>query len=260
MSTSTEILNPRLPWDGSYLGTYPEHILTQRWIVDDVTYWGLTIREGPLGDGFLGDLGDGVIFCIKRKSYDVLPCIIDDIKLLFAIPRRGTHRITIGKTHHVIYYVPITTQGEVVWETPLSRLPKDSDLYEDSNFKACVGHLIVFCDILALSAISEKNMSIRPGSVFTPVNTNDNTILKNPKKTGQGTMLNKITKSMLTKWLGEDTSIPAILRALLCNGEEDVANTITTLRWNIEKIIRSYDIKYVWYASCIVDRLSQYLI
>lgn len=269
----TNILNNRLSWDGSHLGDHHGTRIIYKWEVQGSTYTGIYLPEG-----WCNKIGAGNIYCVAMQSKGLFPCIVEDIKELFGIPRRGIHRITIGNQEYILYYVPISHRGEVIWETPLNRLDAKHGLRSNPKFRRDVQKLIAFCDILSLCGTGEPSIRIRPGinGQYIPINTNvKTTLISSPK--GINYDYSIITKTLFCKWFGETTSIHDVVKEMVHyqsgrsmsnipiaqsgNGNFDNLALISVgMRSKIDSIIRRYDGNYIWYSNFIVDRMSRHLL
>lgn len=257
------ILNNLLSWDGTYLGQYNKESLMMSWTTEGSKYYMINLPQG-WSDTF----PSGKIYCMMSRTKDLFPCIVEDIKQIFNIPRRGIHRIKIGNYDYIIYYVPITIRGELIWETPLNRLDSKHFLRKNPEFRRAIQKIIAFCEILALNSTSESTIRIRLGSngMPLPINVNEtNTSIK--KETNYDYSI--ITKTLFTKWFGEETSICDIVNEMVKyqtndniqqNDEINLRLISSSVRTKVEKIIKRYDSNYIWYTNFIVDRLSRQLL
>jgi hypothetical protein len=221
-------------------------------------------------------LPSGIIYCTATRTKDVFPCIVEDIKAVFGLPRRGIHRVTLDGHNYLLYYTPITTDGAVIWETPLHRLGGRHVLRKDPSFRRNVQKIIAFCDILALCRTSEASIRIRPGSEgqFIPFSTNE---LATSIAKDSGYDYSILTKTLFGKWFGEDTSMSEIVKEMLdqCIGTSGIKQPIpliagvdddrlaivsAEIRTKVEAVIRHYDPNYIWYSNFIIDRMSRHLL
>lgn len=271
------ILNNKLRWDGAYLGEYIG-VITHQWSLEGNSYYGITLPDGwsKMNDE-IEDLG-GTIYCMAHCTRDLFPCIVEEIKGVFKIPRRGIHRIKMDGKEYILYYVPISTKGEVVWETPLNRLDGKHPLRKSANFRNSVQKTIAFCDILSLSSTGEHNIRIRPGvdGEYIPITVNESST-----SISRGTSydFSILTKTLFSKWFGEETSISDIIKEMthyqsgeitfqksvpvigIGDGPKDNLAFITAdIRNKVNNIIERYDRNYMWYSNFIIDRLSRHLL
>ena len=240
----TAILNNILPWDGTHLGVYTLPIV-------DIVTSGVTYYRGIT-------LPNGIIYCTTVRTQDLFACIVEDIKPLFGLTRRGIHRITLNGFEYLLYYVPISLKNEIIWETPLNHLDARHELRKDPKFRAQVQRMIAFCDIMALCGTTESHIGIRPAAnrEYVLINTNEtNTHIK--KDTQYDYSI--ITKTLFAKWFGEDTSIHDVVKCML-HHTGNVNITASKLRSEIQNIIKKYDNNLIWYAAFIVDRASRHLL
>jgi hypothetical protein len=259
------ILNNSMNWDGSHLGFY-KGVITNQWSLEGTHYYGITLPQG-----WSTKHPPGIIYCNASQVKDSFPCIVEDLKEVFGLPRRGVNRINIDGREYVLYYVPISNKGEVIWETPLNRLGSKHPLRSDPNFKRNVQRIIAFCDILALSSTGEPAIRIRPGvdGGYIPIGINEThtTIYKADRYD-----YSVLTKTLFSKWFGEETAISEIVyeivgyrsvtnkRMITMDGEKDLVIISTDIRNKVDDIIKRYNSDYIWYSSFIVDRMSRYLL
>jgi len=257
------ILNNRLQWDGSHLGSYWKAI-THKWTLEGIHYYGITL---PIG--WSTEFPSGIIYCIAMKARDLFPCIVEDIKVIFGLPRCGIHRINIDHQEYIIYYVPISTSEAVIWETPLNRLDTKHGLRRNPEFRREVQKIIVFCDILALGRTGEPAIRIRLGSngAYIPISMNEtNTTITRAVDYDYSI----VTKTLFSKWFGEETYMSDIVKEMVhyhvtpntIKGiDPNNLGTISAdIRNKVESVIKRYDANYIWYSNFIVDRMSRYLL
>lgn len=259
-----QILNNKLPWDATYLLSNDEVEIKNQWCMEGTIYQEIRFPPGwkSPDETFSVDYG-GVIYCIAVYMKDLFPCIVEGIKNIFGLQNRGIHRITIKHKEYIIYYVPISEKGEIIWETPLNRLDNKHFLRYNCEFKTAVQKTIAFCDILALSSTGEPQIRIRPGCEgnFFPVifNENSTTIIKCVDY--DYSILNK---TLFSKWFGEDTDINDIVKDMvqykIGNRNKNLAVLTSDIRNKVDNVIRKYDNSYIWYSNFIIDRLSRHLL
>lgn len=251
------ILNNKLKWDGSHLGSYIG-VITHKWVLEGIRYYGITL---PVE--WSDTVPSGIIYCIAIRSKNLFPCIVEDIKEVFGIPRCGIHRINVDMQEYVIYYVPISTSGKPVWETPLNRLDSKHILRKDQTFKRKVQKIIAFCDILSLYGTGEPSIRIRPGvnNTYYPISMNENitTIAK-----ASDYDYSIVSKTLFLKWFGEETCIGDVVIELVNYQKDSTERTLAVIcseiRNRVDEIIKKYDPTYMWYSNFIVDRMSRYLL
>jgi hypothetical protein len=263
------VINNILKWDGEHLGNYIGSI-TQKWSMEGDNYFAITL---PKGWKYMGnEMEQGIIYCMATNAKDAFPCIVEDIKQIFGITRRGLHRIKIDNKEYIIYYVPINIKGDVIWETPLNRLDSKHELRNDKEFKNKVQRLLLFCDILSLNKTGEPMIRIRPGADLTYIPINYNT---------ESTIISRndnydyciISKVLFMKWFGETASLDEIVKDMvgykkikinsvipIITNNGELTAKCAEIRNKIDKIIEKYDGNYIWYSYFIVDKISRYLL
>lgn len=249
------ILNSQLKWDGSHLGSYWKAI-TGKWTLDGIQYYRITLPAG-----WSEEYQSGIIYCLAIKAKDLFPCIVEEIKDIFGIPRCGIHRINIDYQEYFIYYVPISIDGNIIWETPLNRIDVKHPLRKNPEFRKNVQKIIMFSDILALGRTGEPAIKIRLGNngVRLPISTNEtNTTIVNQTDYDYSIM----SKTLFLRWFGEETCMSNIVKEMVNYTEKvnNLAVLTAEIRSKVEEVIRRYDSNYIWYSNFILDRMSRYLL
>jgi hypothetical protein len=232
--------------------------LVTSWRWEGVTYHGVKLAVG-------------VVYCVALRKEGTLTAIIEDIKAIFGVTRRGVHRVTLGRTEYTLYYVPVDLQGRVVWETPLTQLDKNHPLRSDPQFRRDMRRLLLFCDLLSLGNTTEGTVRVRCGTAgsFVPVNYNENTTLMRE----QAYDYSVLGKKLLDQWFGEETSVaeatwemmerprtPSRQRAGIPPPARSPSVITADLRSRLEAVIKSYNPDYIWLSYFIIDRMSRNLL
>jgi hypothetical protein len=238
------ILNNTLSWDGTLLGRFNQ-IIANKWLLEDEFYYGLKYN-------------DGIIYCKCIPTKDTFFSIVEDIKPLFKIPRRGHHKIIMDDIEYIMYDIPIK-DDKIVWETPVNKLDKKHRFRKDTNFKKSMQEILLFCDIMALTQVSERFITIRSCINDQFVLTNVNTKTTVIKKENVNNQFCEINKTLTFRWFNEDDCTPIVKRMIDYKEEDTMAVVLSNYRNNIDAIIYKYDNKYIWYSYFIIDRLSKYL-
>lgn len=202
------VLNNQLKWDGSHIGSYWKAI-TGKWTLEGIHYYRITL---PIG--WSKEFPSGIIYCLAIKAKDLFPCIVEDIKDIFGIPRCGIHRINIDYQEYFIYYVPISTDNSLIWETPLNRLNSKHELRRDPEFRKEVQKIIMFSEILALEKTGEPSIRIRLGKngLRLPISMNESTTTITKALDYDYSIM---SKTLFLKWFGEETSMSDTLKEMI---------------------------------------------
>lgn len=257
MSIQPIIINNRLPWDGSHLGTYYGGI-ANTWVVKQVRYFNIILPHG-----WCETISGGMISCVGKYitkanvSSDTFQCIVDEIKTIFGLARRGMHRIIMDNQHIILYYAPIAEDRQIIWETPLSMLdPKYITMYRPI-FKYELQKLLAFCEVMGLSGTRFANIRVRRDThnEFTPYNTNEIV------KFDMHNITSVISAPIQREWFGDDISISDIVKEMLGFYKySDLTILMFDIRNKLNKIIQKYDTSHSTYACFVIDRLYRYLL
>lgn len=274
MSDDRIVINNLLSWDGSELENNVDVKLGIQWNND-----GRICQEILCPVGWMGYQKECKIYCIITVLKDLFPCIVEDLKPLFGLPRRGIHRITIQGKKYIIYYVQLSNKNEIMWEKTVDKLETKHQLRQDPRFRKLMQKTILFSELLSLSNTTESKIGIRYGTnnEYIPISYNETstTVAKSYKYDHS-----ILTKTIIFKWFGESTNIsdivkemvyykiiprigvPGRLRIPMINesGSDPLVILTANLRSKIDAVIKNYDPTYIWYSNVIIGRLSRYLL
>ena len=239
----SELLNNLLSWDGSDIG---EGAILSSWSSYADTYYLIYCHT------------QGHIVCQANRTNSCFPCIIEDIRVLFNLPKRGTHRITIGGYQWILYYVPLSSNGATTyWEVPLSELVAAHPLRSDEMFRAEMARLLAFQEVLSLTQTSERSIRLRTGDgqTYQPVSYSEG-----ERTIKGGKVVAILSKTIMSRWLGDHCTYTAAAHLLLAHlepyREDEWLDFCNVLRTEIERIVTHYDAQFLWLANCVVARLN----
>jgi hypothetical protein len=135
-----------LSWDGSFLGYFDESI----YIVSCKRYEIITLQMPHLTT---------TIACKMQKGKDAFPIIVDNLKNVFGLTRRGTHCIMINHQLYTLFYVPTIVKNgylEVVNETSLSVCK--SMIYNNHELIDTVQQYLFFHDLFGINCRGLSNI------------------------------------------------------------------------------------------------------
>ena len=246
------INNHILPWDGTVLGAVADNVVVREFAAMGRLYSELC---------FVHTDGKPIhIICTLGNGASIFPVLLDELKVVFGVAKRGTHRIQIGRRHHILYYVPISMVGEIVYEPQLTQLSLRSPFRKDLIFKNKLRELVMFRDICGVASCGEASILLRPGPnhTFTPIGSKETgTVLTNC-----GIMSpSVIGRALFNKWFGEEIEVSAVVAKMVGYDSDsgDMASTLSVLRNKVEAIIIRIEPTELSYASMIVNQVSKYL-
>lgn len=233
-----KILNEILTWDGAHLGVYPETAIIYKEKIYDREYCCI-------------QLTDGRVYGMLVQTKNMLPCIIDELRPLFNIERRGLHRIKLNRKEYVIYYTPLSTHEKIIPDLPLNKIDKPERLRKE------IQNAIVFCDVLSLANTGIQSLRVRDTKVF---NINDiNTTVTRPNQIYDYSI---ISGPLFNKWFGEQASLTDICWNMICpniinENADETHIVLSSLRSAVQNVINKYDPNYIWLSYFIIDRLRR---
>ncbi len=259
------ILNNTLDWDGGDLGNA---VIVHQWVYNKDRYYTVRLVENEEER----TLHPGVIHCkIDKGHSNSFVCLIEEIKDLFGVYRRGVHRVTINKKQVLLYYVPLTAaetssdigSDNIIYERIMCSLSRKDELRSDPEFRKDIQKLLAFCQITGLSGTSERNIVLRYDSTresYLPVNVNNAPVKSKRDR-------HALSMKVFDEWFGEHTNINDIVREMVGYKiysistagiiEDNMLRTLYCMRESIDTTIQKYDPRYIWYSNVIVNKLSQ---
>lgn len=217
-----------LKWDGSFLGEYSPSIFGLKMAVQK----GLTFRS--LDTGTFRTIS--ALKCPRDTSF---PCILDELKTCFHLPKIGTHRIKIGRRTYVIYHSKLSDiRLDKTSKTQLKEIEKDK-----------MQRLIAFRFLLSIPQPLNSSFIYRPSSreIFS---------FHEPKSLlGEETI--DPTETFIRSWFEEQDFRKSVFSFLPKEKDESVSNFLYSLQDDIEKVIERIDANYIWLASYIVEKIAK---
>lgn len=237
-----------LKWDGSFLGEYPSSVILQKWYIGNVLYYGMI-------------LGNEFVYATVHRVKDTFALIVNDLKEVFGLSKRALHYITFSGSMYILYPVPMTSNGTLIWEVSLNQLPLNHSLRSNNDFKDEVRKLFVFCDLLSLSGSDETNIIIQSNLIAINNNDTKTTISKELVRD-----FSILSSSVIKRWFDENIFIEYIVRDMInyhkqySGDSNEFEFMMFNLRSRIENIIQKYDGNYIWYTNFVMDRVSRYIL
>lgn len=225
-------------WDGSYLGCFPRKCIKCK--IHNKT-------NGILHHILCLEEGTKKITCQMKKYSDVhLPCILDEIKPLFGIPKIGTHRIQIGKTHYILYKSHLSDMLITKFNTKEKKMVKK---YMKPN--------IAFRMLLCVSTIQNSSFIYKRNQKHSPIFSAYET------KTSLGVSNVFPSEHFAKFWLDNDENVDLYLSEFISLLIENSAQSnklefLVKLQSDLEKIINRVNSDYVWLISPLIQELHKY--
>lgn len=242
------IMDNPFKWDGSDLGVInDEHIIAYAYSDhSNELYWQLNINEH-------------ITIGIVKRSNNTFPCIIDELKKVFNLPKVGTHRFQYKNIMYIFMKALITSDFHIQEEYTLDQLPF-SDIFNDKSFINQIQEIFVFRELLGIVKSYENSIRIRSVSF-----TNKFNIIKpyplsfHEPKFCDNTLTKVIPKTILDKWF-KNTDISIVARRLInISNPDDIPYILHNIRSQLESIILRVDKNAIWCLTFIMERISSRL-
>lgn len=243
--------NDILQWDGVHIGTFDKSIILNEWKEKNKQYWILRIFHNGQ---------PGYIVCSRIGETSLFPLIVEDIKSIFGMQRQGAYRIRIERKKYIIFYAAVTADGQLIQEPTLSEIDIKSPLRSDPSLTHEIRKSFMFCDLLALQWTTESAIILRPvDASYIPIVVNTKATTLN-KETGKTSLM--LSKLLYNRWFGENIEPLAVIADMIALPDiksNDISEFLADIRKQIDDIVKKYDDSYIWYSSCILDRITRYL-
>ena len=185
--------------------------------------------------------------CIARSSKCSLPCLVDELKPVFGLPKLGTHWCRLKNQTYVLIKCNKTKEGYIQEEITLNQIEQQTNL-----LRLQVQEVFAFRELLGVTCSYDSSVIIRDGrsgpypiSFYEP-----NMVTENTKV---------IPVTILDQWFG-DLSIDDVVKRLCRIQTIDKLGTVLyELRTKIEEVIERVDRRAITYKNCIIDRITQRL-
>ena len=227
-------------WDGSYLGRIGNHNILEQVVYTGIKYWRLRI------------LGHTKI-CIIRNITNLSPCIADEIKELFFLPKLGTHYVIYHSKKYLLIEARVDAKGKIIEEITIDKV----DPNKNEKFVERVREIFVFREILGLAMTREKSITVRWSDKSYippyPVSFYENEM----KPQDEFVCISSVVEK---KWFGGIDVDDVVKQMLKIENNDDVSEKISYLRESITKIIERIDKDMVWIVSPIINKLTRRLI
>ena len=226
----------RFVWDGSYLGMVTDLNIIERFEVEGLKYWSIS-------------LFGHVEICIIRPILTNSPCISDELKVLFGLSKLGTHRVKYRRKMYILIRTRSTDDGNICLETDLSQIHT-----KDPVFVGQVQDTYLFRDVLGLTKSTDKSLVLRhPKQRYLapyPVSFYENMMRPDDTKL-------IVPATVTDKWFDGVTLNDVARRIFRVEKMEDVQARIIYIQDQLNLIIERVDRDAVWMIRPIIERLTR---
>lgn len=230
-------------WDGSYLGSYSSDVIIS------------TVKDRGI-NYILTNINNIYEYSTIIMTTNILPCIIDELKMIFNQPKLGTHMVRIDSKKYIMIRCISRSPMEVERILSLKEAITYYDLDENKEFNHNVRKAIALREILGLPCnISKSTIVRRIKDKYEVLSYHDISHLELQKSA--------IPNSYIKKWFRNDDLSNTIKELLNLKGDEssnEITRIIMRYRESIEKVIRRIDSDYIWILGYIINRISKYMI
>lgn len=232
-----------LAWDGSDLGTLSKYLLIATIKYRDFTYWKFRLH---------GDIHYCMSRLVSTKDKGSHQCIIDESKVIFGLPKLGTHRIRYQGKNYLLSKVPMANDYTVQTEFEIGKIPDlDTCLAQYPDIKYKMQNLMAFWDIMGIKATDNcailRNFGTEMNPIWSPVGFKEISI--NPREFGH------FSKTMIRRWFSEMSISQATLRLIDVTNSDRFFERQIDIRQQLQDIIKRIDPKVLHLSSEIIRRL-----
>lgn len=227
-------------WDGSEVTDLIKKAIIEEGVYEKSIYWRLTfINEGNKSE-----------VCMLRRIYNVIPCLIDEIKPIFNLEKIGTHWIRHDNKKFLLLRVKLDKE-EIIHDLTLNLLPFD-EKYENLNYE--IRKIFAFRDMLGMSRNTEKSIILRKinfvnYNYILPISFYDANMEPSTAKT-------RISQIILEKWFN-DISVDEIIKKMLkVKYLDEITEVLYTLRKKLENVVQRCDSNHIIFVDEIIAKIG----
>lgn len=185
--------------------------------------------------------------CMIRTSKTNIPCLIDEIKTIFNLPKIGTHWCKQGGKVRILIKCPKTPEGYIKEEISLSEIKNPTNL-----LKLQVQETFAYRELLGVTCSYNSNINIREGKNGPyPVSFYEPNMLVTDNKI--------IPFTVLEKWFDETSIDQVVKRLCQIDNINDLPTLLHTLRGKLDIIIDRVDKRNISFKFCIINRITERL-
>src|SRR4030067_1341879 len=232
--------NDPFTWNGSYLGRIGNHNILEQVNYAGVKYWRIRI---------LGHIK----ICIVRSIVNLTPCVTDELKEIFSLPKLGTNHVVYHTKMYLLMKARLDQRGRIIEEITIDKV----DPNKNKDFVERVQEVFVFREILGLIMSREKSVTVRwsDKSYIPPYPISFYESEMRPNEDNP-----VISLAVEKNWFG-DVGFDDVLRKMLrIKTNEDVSEKISFLRSRITSVIERIDRDMIWLINPIMAKITRRLL
>lgn len=182
-------------WDGTDLGLVAQSRITIYYISPKtgITYWRIN-----------GDVVDVVVVLTPIKNSNV--SIVDELKVLFGLPKLGTHRCRLADKQQYAMIRSTVMNGIVIEELPYGSITL---LSHPESLTRSIQRTIAFRELIGIKSTTEDDLLLRQemdGSLYV-AGSNEKRLCKTATR-------NVTSKTLCGKWFSKETILSTVDRAI----------------------------------------------
>ena len=186
--------------------------------------------------------------CVVKEIKTSWVCIVDELKIIFGIPKLGTHRVYLKNKQYLLILAKTNKNGVIEREETL----KKTNHSFDKLFHKKVQKILLFRNILKITKSNESSINIRinnQGDIF-PISCNEYNF----------SLTTALSSNLIHKWFSNNSLNDLAQQIFDINHTSDIPYKIAIIRNRIEQIIKRVDYLYIWTITFIIENLSKKLI
>jgi len=238
------LLLPDILWDGSNLGDLD--LLDIKWNIkkENRTVWIFKWKEQNIA-------------CEVVNIQNNIPCVLDEMKYIFGIPKIGTHTVTHGKKIYLLKR--IRSENRSVASIILDKSINNYIIDMNNMISNQIREILVFRQVCGINPTHESKIVIREGyDQIYPLSWEEKGITMNREDS-------VLSSTLFSKWF-DDTTFYKTLHTLLKITENENSEDneyyslrLMEIRIDIENIINRLDSNLIWFVDYIIYRAQHYL-
>jgi hypothetical protein len=224
-------------WDGSDVTDFikRKEIKIYEGENENKTYWLIENEENSLEE-----------IVLAKSSTSTLPCLIDELKIIFGLEKIGTHWLKLNGKIYIISQLELEN-GDVLDEITLDQYKYDRNIEDE------VQKIFMFRELLGLTMNFEKNILLRKKQFYIqPISFYETGM--HPSKSGK-----VLPNTILDKWFKNTDLDSETCKFFNIDNIENMNEVLLDLKTKLEKIFNRVDPNSIMNIDEILSRIRSRL-
>lgn len=224
--------NPFL-WNGTEIKlTAHRHINT----VHRIKYWEITCDQWS-------------VKCHAKMVKNILPCVYDEIKEFFYLPKIGTHWSRINRNLYILYRLPLDDDNNPIYEYSLDRIPLT--ILQSIHFEQ-IRHLLLFRELMGILTRGVRTLRCRIEPPLDPY-----FLSYDEPNISSDIELSVLSDDIKKRFFPYHPLSDYINDFLHISHDNDISDMLYNFRYFLEKVIDRVQRRLIWMVLFTCERFQK---